>query len=78
MPFPSLSYLQRKRSTHGRPWPWDTLKVAFQFLYGLAYYAVVLLEESQVAVHHHDFLYGYPELARPLFRRIHQDFGLNG
>jgi 3',5'-cyclic AMP phosphodiesterase CpdA len=44
--------------------------------YGPAYYAVVLLEEAQVTVHHHDFLYGYPELARPLFRRIHQDFGL--
>jgi 3',5'-cyclic AMP phosphodiesterase CpdA len=46
--------------------------------YGPAYYAVVLLEESQVTVHHHDFLYGYPELARPLFRRIQQDFGLEG
>ena len=44
--------------------------------YGPAYYAVALLEESQVVVHYHDFLYGYPELARPLFRRIHQDFGL--
>jgi 3',5'-cyclic AMP phosphodiesterase CpdA len=44
--------------------------------YGPAYYAVALLEESQMTVHYHDFLYGYPELARPLFRRIHQDFGL--
>ena len=31
---------------------------------------------GMVTVHYHDFLYGYPELARPLFRRIHQDFGL--
>jgi Icc protein len=44
--------------------------------YGPAYYTVALLEESQVTVHYHDFLYGYPELARPLFRRVHQDFGL--
>lgn len=44
--------------------------------YGPAYYAVVLIDGDYLAVHHHDFLYGYPELARPLFQRIHQDFGL--
>jgi 3',5'-cyclic-AMP phosphodiesterase len=44
--------------------------------YGPAYYTVALIEEDQVTVHYHDFLYGYPELARPLFQRIHQDFGL--
>lgn len=35
--------------------------------YGPAYYTVVLVEEQQVMVHQHDFLYGYPELARSLF-----------
>ncbi len=44
--------------------------------YGPAYYTVALIEADQLAVHQHDFLYGYPELARPLFQRIHQDFGL--
>ena len=44
--------------------------------YGPAYYTVGLMEADQMMVHHHDFLYGYPELAKPLFQRIHQDFGL--
>jgi len=44
--------------------------------YGPAYYTVALIESNQTMVHHHDFLYGYPELAKPLFHRIHQDFGL--
>jgi hypothetical protein len=35
--------------------------------YGPAYYTVVLMDSQQVAVHQHDFLYGYPELARSLF-----------
>ncbi len=45
--------------------------------YGPAYYTVALMEPDQMMVHHHDFLYGYPELAKPLFQRIHQDFGLS-
>ena len=44
--------------------------------YGPAYYTVGLMESEQMMVHHHDFLEGYPELAKPLFQRIHQDFGL--
>ena len=41
--------------------------------YGPAYYTVALMDPDQMMMHHHDFLYGYPELAKPLFQPIHQD-----
>lgn len=44
--------------------------------YGPAYYTVALIDADYLAVHQHDFLYGYPELARPLFQRVHQDAGV--
>lgn len=33
--------------------------------YGPAYYTVALIDADHLAVHQHDFLYGYPELAPP-------------